>query len=135
MSRDSNIALAENLLAGMSRGIEPNELAKLFSRSLSFEIQGDEGVLPWIGRKTGRAAAAEFFRNLRALTEPVKFNVEDVLGSERRAVVVGDLASRLKANGRVFKTQFAIILSITDGEIVRFQFLEDSFGLSRTVRD
>lgn len=135
MSRDSNIALAERLLAGMSQGIEPNELAKLFSRSLSFEIQGDEGVLPWIGRKTGRAAAAEFFRNLRALTEPVKFNVEDVLGSERRAVIVGDLASRLNANGRVFKTQFAIILSIADGEIVRFQLLEDSFGLSRTVRD
>ena len=49
-------------------------------------------------------------------------------------MIVGELATRIKANGRVNQSQFAIILTILDGEITRFQMLEDSFDLSRAVR-
>jgi ketosteroid isomerase-like protein len=91
-------------------------------------------VLPWIGHKTGRQAAADFFRDIRMLTEPVKFDVEDILGSANRAAIVGDLATRIKSSGKIVNTQFAIVLTISGDEITRFQMLEDSFDLSRTVR-
>jgi hypothetical protein len=32
------------------------------------------------------------------------------------------------------KTQFASVLTISDDKITRFQMLEDSFAVSRTVR-
>src|SRR6266404_1234735 len=122
MSQDKNVAIAQQLLAAM------------FAEDLRFEIQGDDGVLPWIGHKTGRQAAADFFREIRALTEPVKFEVEDILGSPNRAVIVGELATRIKSSGKIINTQFAIVLTISGDEITRFQMLEDSFDLSRTVR-
>jgi len=122
MSQDKNIAIAQQLLAAM------------FAEDLRFEIQGDDNVLPWIGHKTGRQAAADFFREIRVLTEPVKFEVEDILGGRNRAVIVGELATRIKSSGKVVNTQFAIVLTISGDQITRFQMLEDSFGLSRMVR-
>jgi ketosteroid isomerase-like protein len=134
MTQDNNIIIAQQLLSGIGEGKAPDTLAAMFAKDLSFEIQGDDGVLPWIGRKTGRQAAADFFREIRLLTEPVKFEVEDILGSPNRAVIVGELATRIKSSGKENHSQFAIILTISGDKITRFQMLEDSFDLSRTVR-
>ena len=134
MSQDKNIWIAQQLLAGIGEGRAPETLAGLFAEDLRFEIQGDDGVLPWVGHKTGRQAAANFFREIRVRTEPVKFEVEDILGSTDRAVIVGELATRIRSSGKVNHSQFAIILTISDDTITRFQMLEDSFDLSRTVR-
>jgi ketosteroid isomerase-like protein len=134
MSQDKNIAIAKQLLAGIGEGRIPENLAAMFAEDLRFEIQGDDGVLPWIGHKTGRQAAEDFFREIRVLTEPVKFEVEDILGSLNRAAIVGELATRIKSSGKIFNAQFAIVLTISGDKITRFQMLEDSFELSRIVR-
>jgi uncharacterized protein len=134
MSQVNNIIIAQQLLSGIGEGKAPDALAAMFAEDLRFEIQGDDGVLPWIGRKTGRQAAADFFRDIRLLTEPVQFEVEDILSSPNRAVIVGELATRIKSSGKENHTQFAIILTISGDKITRFQMLEDSFDLSRTVR-
>jgi hypothetical protein len=60
MSQDKNIAIAQQLLAGIGEGRPPEILAAMFAEDLRFEIQGDDGVLPWIGHKAGRQAAANF---------------------------------------------------------------------------
>lgn len=134
MSQTKNVAIAQHLLAGMAEDTAPDALAGMFAKELRFEIPGDDGVLPWIGHKTGRQAVADFFRDIRVLTEPVKFQVEDILGSPNRTVIVGELATRIKSSGKIINTQFAIILTISDDKIARYQMLEDSFGLSRVVR-
>lgn len=134
MSQPQNIAIAQQLLEGLGGGRAPEEIAAPFSPDLVFEVQGDDGVLPWIGRKTGRSALIDFVRDIRTMTEPLDFNVEDVLASESRAVIVGALRTRIKATGEVTSTQFAIILTIAGGVITRFQMLEDSFDVSRAAR-
>src|SRR5712671_6269677 len=108
MSRQQNIALAQKLLEGIGGGQDPAEIAALFDADLVFEIQGDDGVLPWIGRRTGRQAIADFIRDIRALTEPVTFDVEDILASESRAAIIGELQTLIKATGKITETQFAI---------------------------
>ena len=62
MSHQQNIAIARKLLKGIGGGQDPNEIAALFNADLIFEIQGDDGVLPWIGRRAGRQAVADFIR-------------------------------------------------------------------------
>ena len=135
MSHQQNIAIARQLLATISSGPDPAEIATLFGSDLIFEIQGDDGVLPWIGRKTGRQAIADFIRDIRALTEPVSFDVEDILASDSRAAIIGALRTRIKATGKIIATQFAIILTIAGGVVTRFQMLEDSFDVSRAARN
>jgi ketosteroid isomerase-like protein len=85
MSREANIGVARQFLAGLGEGKEPAVIA-LFGENVVFEIPGDGEVLPWIGRKTGREPVAGFIRDLRSLTEPVKFDVQDILASDTRAI-------------------------------------------------
>jgi ketosteroid isomerase-like protein len=134
MSHQQNIAIAQKLLEGIRGGRDPAEIATLFGADVLFEIQGDDGVLPWIGRKTGRQAITDFIRDIRTLTEPVAFDVEDILASERRAAIIGALRTRIKATGKIIATQFAIILTITGDVVTRYQMLEDSFDVSKAAR-
>jgi uncharacterized protein len=134
MAHLQNIAIARKLLDGIGSGQDPAEIDALFDADLVFEIQGDDGVLPWIGRKTGRRAVADFIRDVRALTEPLTFDVEDILASDSRAAIIGALQTRIKATGRITATQFAIILTIAGDVVTRFQMLEDSFDVSRAAR-
>jgi uncharacterized protein len=134
MSYQQNVAIAQKLLEGIGGGKDPAEIATLFDAHVLFEIQGDDGVLPWIGRKTGRQAVADFIRDIRVLTEPVTFDVEDILASDSRAAIIGALQTRIKATGKIIATQFAIILTITGDIVTRFQMLEDSFGVSKAAR-
>ena len=134
MSHQRNIAVAQKLLEGIGSGQDPSEIAALFDAGLLFEIQGDDGVLPWIGRKTGRQAIADFIRDIRALTEPVAFDVEDILASDSRAAIIGALQTRINATGKITASQFAIVLTITGDVVTRFQMLEDSFDVSKAAR-
>jgi ketosteroid isomerase-like protein len=134
MSHQQNIAIAQKLLEGIGSGRNPAEIAALFDADLIFEIQGDDGVLPWIGRKTGRQAIADFVRDIRTLTESVSFEVEDILASDNRAAIIGALQTRIKTTGKMIATQFAIILTITGDVVTRYQMLEDSFDVSKAAR-
>jgi ketosteroid isomerase-like protein len=134
MSQDKNVAIAQAVLEGIGGGKDPADIAALFDERLLFEIQGDDGVLPWIGRKTGRSAIADFIRDLRAMTEPVSFEVEDILTSESRAAIVGALETRVKATGKLIQSQFAIILTVSGDLVTRFQMLEDSLDVSIAAR-
>lgn len=67
-------------------------------------------------------------------TEPMAFEVEDILASDIRAAIVGALKTRIKATDKVIDCQFAIILTVADGLISRFQMLEDSLAVSEAAR-
>ena len=134
MTMQQNLDIAQTLLKHMADHGDPTQAAALFAEDLSFEIQGDDGALPWIGRKVGRQAIVDWMHDLGSLTEPLAFDVEDVLASESRAAVVGSLRTRIKATGKTTATQFALVLSIADGLIGRFQMLEDSFDVARAAR-
>ena len=128
------LQLAQEFLRRMGSGADPAEIAKLFSENLEWEIAGDTGVLPWIGKKSGRAAVTDFVRDSRAIIERISFEVRDILANGERAVILGSLASKVKLTGETIKTEFAIVLTVANGEIVRFQMLEDSFAVSQAAR-
>jgi ketosteroid isomerase-like protein len=66
--------------------------------------------------------------------ERISFDVRDILAGDDRAVILGSLASKLKRTGKIVKTDFAIVLTVAKGEIVRFDMLEDSFAVSQAAR-
>ena len=134
MSQERNIEIAKELLDGISSQRDPEQIAAPFAENLIFDIQGDDGVMPWIGHKTGRTAMADFLREQRTLTEPLSFDVDDILASENRAVIVGSLRSRIKATSKITTSQFALILTIAQEVVTRFQMLEDSFDMSKAAR-
>jgi ketosteroid isomerase-like protein len=134
VSLEETTRIAKELLARMGAGADHDEIAALFSTDLDFEIAGDVGVLPWIARSVGRSAAADFFRDVRRLVEPLRFEIHDILTNDSLAVIVGELASRVTSTGKTVETGFAFVLTVSGGEITRFRMLEDSFAVSRAAR-
>jgi hypothetical protein len=59
---------------------------------------------------------------------------EDILASDSRAAIIGELQTLIKATGKITETQFAIILTIAGDVVTRFQMLEDSFDVSKAAR-
>jgi ketosteroid isomerase-like protein len=134
MTQNDTIHLAREFLRRLGSGAEPAEIATLFSKNLEWEIAGDTGALPWIGRKSGRAAVTDFVSDSRAMLGRISFEVRDIVANDDRAVILGSLASKLKRTSKIINTDFAIILTVANGEIVRFQMLEDSFAVSQAAR-
>lgn len=134
MIQNDALHLAQEFLRRMGSGTEPAEIAELFSEHMEWNIAGDTGVLPWIGQKSGRAAITDFVNDSRTMIERISFDVHDILAGNDRAVILGSLASKLKRTGKIIKTDFAIVLTVANAEIVRFQMLEDSFAVSQAAR-
>jgi ketosteroid isomerase-like protein len=134
VSRTANLQIAEQFLKLMAEQASPDRIADMFDHDLVFEIPGDDGALPWIGRKSGRRSIVDFITGLRALTEPQKMDVRDVLASDGRAVILADVVTKVKATGKTIDSATAIVLEISDGKIQRFLMIEDSFDVSRKAR-
>jgi uncharacterized protein len=134
MAQNDTLKLAQEFLRLMGSGSDAVEIAKLFSEKMEWKIPGDNGALPWIGQKSGRAAITDFVTESRAMLERISFEVDDVLANGERAVILGSLASTVRRTGRIVTTEFAIVLTVVNGEIVRSQMLEDSFAVSQAAR-
>lgn len=134
MSQSAPNDLAQEFLKRLQMGAEPDKVAELFSQNAEWDIAGDTGVLPWIGKKSGRKAVVDFLNDSGAMIERLGLEVHDVLAGQDRAVILGSLSSRVKQTGKVINTDFGIVLTVTNGEISRFQMLEDSFAVSRAAR-
>jgi uncharacterized protein len=134
MNQNDTFRLAQEFLSALSRSAEPADIANLFSENVEWKVAGDTDPLPWVGEKRGRTAITDFVIQSRALIERISFEVCDILADEHRAVILGSLASKVKRTGKAVKTDFAIVLTVSDGEIVRFQMLEDSFAVSQAAR-
>jgi uncharacterized protein len=133
MSREQTRQTAEQFLQLLGTGANVETIADMFSSNADFQIPGDSSALPWIGSKAGRDAVLEFFSSTRKLLEPLRLHVDEILANETRAVILGELASRVKSSAKVIETPFCIALTIADGEITRFLMLEDSFAVHKAA--
>jgi hypothetical protein len=64
VSRTANLQIAEQFLKLMAEQASPDRIADMFDHDLVFEIPGDDGALPWIGRKSGRRSIVDFITGL-----------------------------------------------------------------------
>lgn len=135
MSMKKNLDIAHQFLAKLGgASAPPEDIAKLFSADLDWNIPGDTGVLPWIGHQTGRAAVLNFVRDYGQMVERISMEVQEVLASEERVIIFGELAARIKSTGKTIEQAYAMVLTIKNNEITRFLMLEDSFATANAAR-
>lgn len=134
MDSQTNLSLAHQFLQKIGSGASGDELAALCAPEFEWNIPGDTGVLPWIGRKTGRQAMSDFVRDTQGMIERVSLDIQDVMASNERAVILGHLQTRINATGKLIDSAFAIVLSFSGTQISSFLMLEDSFATSLAAR-
>jgi ketosteroid isomerase-like protein len=105
----------------------------LFSETIDWNIAGNTERVSYIGPRRGKAEVAAFYRELREAIEPLRFEVRTILSADDTVVILGDLASRVKATGKVIETEFAFDITVHDGLITRYRMLEDSYAVQQAV--
>jgi hypothetical protein len=134
MTSQTNLRLAEQFLGKLGSGASAEEIAALCTPDLDWNIPGDDGVLPWVGHKTGSSAIAEFVRDTQTMIQRESLEVHDVLASEQRAIILGHLRTRITATNKLIDGAFAIVLTFSGDKIATFLMLEDSFATSNASR-
>jgi ketosteroid isomerase-like protein len=87
-------------------------------------------VVPWAGRRIGKAGVVEFYTTLRAQTVSERFDVTAVLAQGNRVAVIGALATRVKRTGKLIECEFVFDFVVENGHITRFRPFEDSHAIA-----
>ena len=89
---------------------------------------------PMHGTFTGHDAAAAFFAGFAEVLEPGDFNAIAAFGDESHAALYGTLRHTVRATGRPFVSDWALITRIEDGKIALYHFYEDTEALTEAMR-
>lgn len=125
--------IIEQFFERIESGAEPESIASLFSENIDFYIPGGTKLIPWIGRRRGRAGVADYFHELREKIEPTIFEAGSILVDEAEAVASGELEYREKYTGKTIESEFVIAFTVHNALITRFRLFEDSFAVAQTA--
>ncbi|HFH3304379.1 nuclear transport factor 2 family protein [Pseudomonas aeruginosa] len=131
--RDITTCYFERVAAFWAAPDQPQALTtllELFADELDWDIPGNLEAVPWIGPRRDRKAVGAFYRELAKRIEPERFDVQRIVADDDTAVALGELASRVRATGKLIETPFAFVLTVRYGRIVRFRMLEDSHAVA-----
>ncbi len=115
---------------------DPEGMAALFAEEIDWYVPGDT-ALPWIGRRSHRAAVADYFRTMWPHFEPGKSTAQvgKLVVSGGDAIMLGTFSHTAAGTGRSFTTPVAMHLAVAGGQIVRLYLYEDTWAVSKAFFD
>jgi uncharacterized protein len=136
MSRDTR-DIVEELLRRITEG-DHDRTAELFAEPIDWRLDWPaEGhpAVPWIRSRSDRAEVADHFRSLAAhhVPELNATSVTRILIDGPHAVVLGEIAQTVRANGAAYTSPFALHLTVEDGLVTRYHIYEDSLTVARAL--
>lgn len=127
-------ALIVELFRRVGSGEPVEHIAALVSEQVDWFVAGDTQSVPWIGRKVGKAGAAQFYAQIREQIASEAFEVREILVQGERVAALGMLVSRVIRTGKLIETEFCFDFTVADGQITRFRMFEDSFAVAQAAR-
>jgi ketosteroid isomerase-like protein len=119
MSEQDNLQLVQEGFGDFGRGDIQSLLGK-FADDIEWVIPGTKNS-PLAGTYKGTARVAEFFKQLSELTELTSFEPLQFVAQGDTVVALGREAGRTRASGRPFEANWAMVFTVGNGKIVRFQ--------------
>lgn len=130
---ESPLAIVKEFFRRAGTGEPVDKIAELVSEQVDWFVAGDTNVVPWIGRKVGKAGAAEFYAQIREQIASEVFEVSEILSQGNRVIALGKLASRVVRTGKLIESEFCFDFTVENGEIIRFRLFEDSFSVAQAA--
>ncbi len=95
--------------------------------------EGREPRLPLYGTWQGRDEVRRLLGLLGEIFATEIFSVHHALGDGRTEFASGHLRHVVRATGRVFECDWAVVCAVADGMIQRYQFFEDTARLEEAA--
>lgn len=102
--------------------------------SLNFDNPELKKIEPWAGTAKGPGAYSSTFLRVAAYWKIEDFTITDKLASGEDVAIFGKFTYRSVEVGHVFTSPFSIHAKVRDGQMVHFQFLEDTYASAASFR-
>ena len=110
-----------------------NGIVGLMSDGVEWEIPGNEDLASWVGFKKGKSGVNEFYTLLNENTKNLIFRVDKLFVDGEQAVAVGYVSTIMLKTNKVFNSYFMAHFTVSDKQITKYFFAEDSFRLTKAL--
>ena len=131
MSEARNTQLVKDAYAAFQRG-DIQAILDMLDESVEWHgVIGTEGVLPQAGRRHGRAAVADFFRQVAEATTFEAFEPREFIAQGDQVCVVGYYRGRANTTGESYANDWVMVFQVRNVRLARFREFTDSAQLVR----
>lgn len=116
------------IFEAFGRGDVPGVLAHL-AEDVEWRAPGPAAV-PYLGERSGHAGAAEFFTQLGTNVEFESFEPLAFVAEGDRVVALGRERGRVRATGKTFDNEWALVFTFSGGKVTRFRLYEDTAAVA-----
>ena len=118
------------LMAAMGKG-DMDAMATLMADDMVWHNEGDPNI-PWIGPWTGKTAIFGFLGVFSQNFQTTKWENTDVLASGDTVAIFGDMNWITTKSGKeIGDFTFALRAKVRDGQVVLWNWFEDSYAVSQ----
>lgn len=112
-----------------------NPLIQLFDDQVDWYIPGDESRISWLGTRQHKSEIRVFFETLWANTLPLSTTLDGVFTQGADAVIAAEFSVQMLPTGCILTSPVFIMLTInSQGKIIKYRLLEDSFIVSESMK-
>jgi len=109
-------------------------IQNFFAEEVDWYVPGNEGLVSWIGTRSTKDEILDFFADLWKQTQPLTARIDHILVDGNFAVVGGEFSSKILRSEKTLNSIFSIQLTVENGFITRYRFLEDSYAVSEAYK-
>ncbi len=118
------------LMGAMGKG-DTAAMADLMADDMVWHNEGDPNI-PWIGPWEGKEAIFDFLGTFSESFQTTKWENTDVIASGDTVAIFGDMNGITTMSGReIGDFTFALRAKVRDGQVVLWNWFEDSYAVSQ----
>ena len=102
--------------------------------SLNFENPELRQIEPWAGTRVGRQIYVDTFSHVGTYWRIDDFQINEIFGAGDKVAVFGRFTYTSVAVGNTFTSPFSVLAKVEEGQIVYFQFMEDTYASAKSFR-
>jgi len=119
-----NVSLIQSLYAEFGKGNIAGILAQLTDDVHWQEF--DNKDIPYAGARTGKPEVEKFFQQISSSINVSAFEPREFIEAGDKVVVLGGWAGTVKATNKNFTSRWAMVWTISNGKVKKFDCYEDS---------
>lgn len=129
MEEARNTTVVKDAYAAFSRGDIQTLLSKLADDVIWVAVYGAGSHVPTAGERRGKAAVAEFFKQVAENINFSRFEPKEFIATGDKVVALGHYTATTPSK-KSFDSDFAMVFTLRNGQVTRFQEFCDSAAIN-----
>src|SRR5688572_18165972 len=133
MEEARNTKVVQEAYAAFSRGDIQTLLSKFADDIVWTAVYGAGSHVPTAGERRGKAAVAEFFKQVAENINFSRFEPKEFIATGDKVVALGHYTATTPMK-KIFDSDFAMVFTLWNGQVTRFQEFCNSAAINAAYR-